>query len=163
MRTGRTRYLEHCLTRVDGNTLPFEGVYVNYKRTGLVASSFQQIEAGQTVTVPVNAARSYKLGGVSQARVTAIQGFRYAEGIETPSSLKDLAVCEDVTSGEVAVTPDQATVVEYVPYIAVASTLVLIFVCSGSIFLTSVRYPSRLVSKDEPSRTRHAPPRKPAL
>ncbi|KAG6357920.1 hypothetical protein INS49_013803 [Diaporthe citri] len=103
---------EDCLTMVDGNALPFEGVYVNYKKTGLAASSFQQIEAGQTVTVPVNAAKSYKLDGVPQAKVTAIQGFRYVEGTEAPSSLKDLAACEDVTSGEVEVTPDQATVAE---------------------------------------------------
>lgn len=103
---------EHCLTRADGNALPFEGVYVNYKRTGLAASSFQQIEAGQTVTVPVNAAKSYKLDGVSQAKVTAIQGFRYAVGTEAPSSFKDLAECEDLTSGEVEVTPDQSLVAE---------------------------------------------------
>lgn len=89
-------------------------MYVNYKRTGLTPSSFQQIEAGQTVTVPVNAAKSYKLSGVSQAKITAIQGFRYAMGTEAPSSLKELAVCEDVTSGEVEVTPDQSSVAEYV-------------------------------------------------
>lgn len=113
------------LTRVDGNALPFEGVYVNYKRTGLAPSSFQQIEAGQTVTVPVNAAKSYKLSGVSQAKVTAIQGFRYAQGSETPSSLKDLAACEDVTSGEVDVTPDQSSVAEYALPVGVFATRVL--------------------------------------
>jgi deuterolysin len=89
-------------------------VYVNYKRTGLSPSSFQQIGAGQTVTVPVNAAKSYKLSGVPQAKVRAIQGFRYAVGSDVPSSLKELAVCEDVTSGEMVVTPDQASVAEYV-------------------------------------------------
>lgn len=123
--TGATypRRLSICPTEVDGNALPFEGAYVNYKRTGLTASSFQQIEAGQTVTVPVYAAKTYKLGGVSQAKVTAIQGFHYVEGTETPSSLKDLAACEDVTSGEVEVTPDQATVAEYVPYTGTSPSL----------------------------------------
>lgn len=62
----------------------------------------------------MNPAKSYKLDGVSQAKVSAIQGFRYAVGTEAPSSLKDLSACEDVTSGEVEVTPDQATVAEYV-------------------------------------------------
>lgn len=153
---------EHCLTGADGNALPFEGVYVNYKRTGLAASSFQQIEAGQTVTVPVNAAKSYKLDGVSQAKVTAIQGFRYVEGTETPSSIKELAECEDVTSGEVEVTPDQATVAEYVLSVVdfVGTTLTLL--CPGSIFRTSVSYLPRLASSDEPSRTLHAPLRRPA-
>lgn len=114
---GNTVFSDHAtkdllVADADGNALPFEGMYVNYKRNGLTPSSFQQIEAGQTVTVPVNAAKSYKLSGVSQAKVTAIQGFRYAVGAEAPSSLKDLALCEDVTSGEVEVTPDQSSVVE---------------------------------------------------
>ncbi|KAK7727818.1 hypothetical protein SLS63_006893 [Diaporthe eres] len=114
---GNTVFSDHAtkdllVADADGNALPFEGVYVNYKKTGLAASSFQQIEAGQTVTVPVNAAKSYKLDGVSQAKVTAIQGFRYVEGTEAPSSFTDLAACEDVTSGEVEVTPDQTTVAE---------------------------------------------------
>lgn len=145
---------------VDGNALPFEGVYVNYKRTGLAASSFQQIEAGQTVTVPVNAAKSYKLDGVSQAKVTAIQGFRYVVGTEAPASLKDLSVCEDVTSGEVEVTPDQATVAEYVLTVAGVAITVLIFACPGSTSHTSVSYPPHLASRGVPSRTRRAPPRR---
>lgn len=97
-----------------GKALPFEGIYVNYKRTGLASTAFQKIEAGETITVSVNAAKSYKLDGVAQAKVTAIQGFRYATGAETPSSLKELASCADVTSGEVEVTPDQTTAAEYV-------------------------------------------------
>ncbi|KAJ0115948.1 deuterolysin metalloprotease [Diaporthe amygdali] len=114
---GNTVFSDHAtkdllVTDAEGNALPFEGVYVNYKRTGLAASSFQQIEAGQTVTVPVNAAKSYKLSGISQAKVTAIQGFRFANGTDAPSSFGELSACEDVTSGEVEVTPDQATVAE---------------------------------------------------
>ncbi|KZL85878.1 deuterolysin metalloprotease [Colletotrichum incanum] len=114
---GNTVFSDHAtkdllVTDADGKALPFEGVFVNYKRTGLAASAFQKIEAGQTVTVSVNAAKSYKLSGVEQAKVTAIQGFRYAAGTDTPSSFKELAVCADVTSGEVEVTPDQSTVAE---------------------------------------------------
>lgn len=97
---------------IAGNALPFDGVYVNYKRTGLTADNFQAIEAGQTVTVPVNAAKSYKLNGVKSAKVSAIQGFRYATGAEAPSALKDLALCADQTTGSVDVTPDQATAAE---------------------------------------------------
>lgn len=108
----------------------------------------------------MNAAKSYKLNGVSQAKVTAIQGFRYAEGTETPSSLKDLAACEDVTSGEVEVTPDQATVAEYVLSIANFTMTVLTILCPGSMFRTSVRCLPRLEFNDEPSRIRHAQPRK---
>ncbi|KAK1982508.1 deuterolysin metalloprotease [Colletotrichum cereale] len=114
---GNTVFSDHAtqdllVTDTEGTPLPFEGVFVNYKRTGLAASAFQKIEAGQTITVPVNAAKSYRLDGVNQAKVTAIQGFRYATGPDTPSSFKDLAACTDVTSGEVEVTPDQATVAE---------------------------------------------------
>lgn len=110
----------------------------------------------------MNAAKSYKLDGVSQAKVTAIQGFRYVEGTEAPSSFTDLAACEDVTSGEVEVTPDQTTVAEYVLTVAGVAVTVLIFVYPGSTFRTSVSYPPRLASKGDPSRTRHAPPRRPA-
>ncbi|KAK1990749.1 hypothetical protein LX36DRAFT_753993 [Colletotrichum falcatum] len=114
---GNTVFSDHAtqdllVTDAAGTPLPFDGVFVNYKRTGLSPSAFQKIEAGQTITVPVNAAKSYRLEGVDQAKVTAIQGFRYATGPDTPSSFKDLAACEDMTSGEVEVTPDQATVAE---------------------------------------------------
>ncbi|TEA17094.1 Neutral protease 2-like protein [Colletotrichum sidae] len=114
---GNTVFSNHAtkdllVTDAEGKALPFEGVFVNYKRTGLSPSSFQKIDAGETVTVSVNAAHSYKLEGVSQARVTAIQGFRYAVGAEAPSSFKDLASCADVTSGQVEVVPDQTTAAE---------------------------------------------------
>ncbi|KAF2437487.1 deuterolysin metalloprotease [Karstenula rhodostoma CBS 690.94] len=93
-----------------GNALPFDGVYVNYKRTGLTSNSFQKIAAGETITVSVNAAKSYKLKGVHQAKVSAIQGFRYAAGEEVPSTLKELSACADQTTSSVEVTPDQSTV-----------------------------------------------------
>ncbi|TDZ39013.1 Neutral protease 2-like protein [Colletotrichum trifolii] len=114
---GNTVFSNHAtrdllVTDAEGKALPFEGVFVNYKRTGLSPSSFQKIDAGETVTVSVNAAHSYKLDGVSQASVTAIQGFRYAVGAEAPSSFKDLASCADVTSGQVEVVPDQTTAAE---------------------------------------------------
>ncbi|KAJ0165879.1 Neutral protease 2 -like protein [Colletotrichum tanaceti] len=112
---GNTVFSEHAtkdllVTDAEGNALPFEGIYVNYKRTGLAASSFRKIEAGETVTVSVNPARSYRLHGISQAKVTAIQGFRYATGASTPSSVRELSLCADVQSGEVDVTPDQSAV-----------------------------------------------------
>ncbi|GJC81505.1 neutral protease 2 SNOG_10522 [Colletotrichum liriopes] len=93
---GNTVFSAHAtkdllVTDAGGKALPFEGIFVNYKRTGLAASAFQKIEAGQTVTVSVNAAKSYKLSGIEQAKVTAIQGFRYATGTDTPSSFKELA------------------------------------------------------------------------
>jgi deuterolysin len=103
------------LTRdVAGNALPFNGVYVNYKRTGLTSDMYQTIEAGQTVTVPVNAAKSYKLHGVKEAKVTAIQGFHYATGATAPSSFKELTICADQTSDSVGIAPDQSTVARYV-------------------------------------------------
>jgi deuterolysin len=58
----------------------------------------------------VNVARSYKLAGVSTAKVTAIQGFKYVIGSITPTALKDMADCESVSSSSVTITPDQSTV-----------------------------------------------------
>ncbi|KAF6825545.1 deuterolysin metalloprotease [Colletotrichum musicola] len=114
---GNTVFSDHAtkdllVTDAEGNALPFEGVFVNYKRTGLSADAFQKIEAGQTVTVSVNAAKSYKLDSVAQAKVVAIQGFRYAAGEAVPSSFADLQSCADVASGEVEVVPDQAAAAE---------------------------------------------------
>lgn len=61
----------------------------------------------------VNAAKSYKLKDVKQAKVSAIQGFRYATGDEVPTTLKGLSFCEDQTTSSVEVTPDQSVVAEY--------------------------------------------------
>lgn len=97
---------------IAGNALPFDGVYVNYKKSGLTADNFQKIAAGETVTVAVNAAKSYKLAGVKQAKVSAVQGFQYATGDSAPSTLKELSVCADLKTDSVDVTPDQTTVAE---------------------------------------------------
>ncbi|KAL5444663.1 hypothetical protein PMIN06_008335 [Paraphaeosphaeria minitans] len=112
---GNTVFSDHAtkdllVADAAGKALPFEGVYVNYKKTGLTSDSFQKIAAGETVTVSVNAAKSYKLEGVHQAKVSAIQGFRYSTGEAALSALKDLSVCADQTTGSVEVTPDQSTV-----------------------------------------------------
>jgi hypothetical protein len=75
---------------------------------------FQTLAPGQTVTASVNAAKTYNLAGLDEAKVSAIQGFRYATGSDVPASLKDLAVCDTVSSSEVTVTPDQITASSYV-------------------------------------------------
>ena len=88
-------------------------MFVNYKKKGLSADNFQKIAAGETVTISVNAAKSYKLQGVKHAKVSAIQGFQYAVGEATPSALKDLSTCADLKTDAVDVTPDQSTAAEY--------------------------------------------------
>jgi len=93
-----------------GTALPFEGVYVNYKKTGLAPTMFQTLEPGAAVTVDVNAAKSYKLAGIDTASVTAIQGFQYVTGSVAPTTLKELTTCDDVTSSSVSITPDQSKV-----------------------------------------------------
>ncbi|KAI8941491.1 hypothetical protein NX059_002708 [Plenodomus lindquistii] len=95
-----------------GKALPFDGVYVNYKKTGLSPESFQKIAAGETVTVAVNAAKSYKLKGVDKAKVAAVQAFRYATGEEAPTTFQDLSLCADQTTDSIEVTPDQSVVAE---------------------------------------------------
>jgi deuterolysin len=92
-----------------GKALPFAGVYVNYKKSGLDDASFQTLQPGETVTTSVNAAKSYKLAGVETAHVTAVQGFRYVTGTAIPGSFKELSACE-ASSSSVAITPDQSKV-----------------------------------------------------
>ncbi|CZR66498.1 related to metalloproteinase penicillolysin [Phialocephala subalpina] len=92
-----------------GNTLPFEGSYVNYKRTGLSADMFQTLLPGETVTTSVNAAKTYNLAGIDTAKVSAIQGFKYVTGATAPTTLKDLEFCQSVSSSSVTITPDQST------------------------------------------------------
>ena len=100
------------MLRTEGKSLPFEGIYVNYKRTGLTPEMFQTILPGETITTSVNAAKSYKLAGISTAKATAIQGFRYVTGSTAPTALKDMEVCESISSSTVTIAPDQSKVVE---------------------------------------------------
>jgi deuterolysin len=93
-----------------GNALPFEGVFVNYKRSGLATELFRTLQPGETVTASVNAAKSYKLAGIETAEVTAVQGFKYVTGAVAPASLKDTTFCQSSSSGTVTITPDQSTV-----------------------------------------------------
>lgn len=90
--------------------LQFEGIYVNYKRSGLAPEMFQVLLPGETVTTSVNAAKTYKLAGIATAQVTAVQGFKYVTGSTAPTSLKDMASCESVSSSTFTITPDQSKV-----------------------------------------------------
>lgn len=87
-------------------------MYVNYKRSGLSAASFQTLQAGETVTATVNVAKTYKLAGLAKAQITAVQGFSYVTGTVAPTALKDMTICEDVSSETVTISPDQSLVVE---------------------------------------------------
>jgi deuterolysin len=92
--------------------LPFEGMFVNFRRTGLSPESFVTIEAGETITTSVNAAKTYKLAGLAKAQISVIQGFKYVTGSVAPTTLKEMATCDFVSSNTVTVTPDQSTVAE---------------------------------------------------
>jgi deuterolysin len=94
---------------IDGKALPFEGIYVNYKRTGLTSDMFQTIAPGETITSSVNAAKTYNLDGVDTAHVSALQGFKYVTGPAAPTALKETSFCESASS-TVAITPDQSKV-----------------------------------------------------
>lgn len=113
---GNTVFSEHATMDLvlssNGAELPFEGVYVNYKKTGLDASAFITILAGETVTADVNAAASYKLSGIETAEVTAIQGFKYSVGATAPTALKETTFCDGITSNTVTITPDQSKVAD---------------------------------------------------
>jgi deuterolysin len=115
---GNTVLLDHAtkdLLVVDaaGNDLPFEGSFVKYRRAGIAPEMFQTIQPGETVSTTVNAATTYRLAGVEEAHVSALQGFHYVTGTAAPTSLKETQFCE-ATSNSMKITPDQSTVAEYV-------------------------------------------------
>ncbi|KAI0458307.1 Deuterolysin metalloprotease family-domain-containing protein [Xylaria acuta] len=111
---GNTVLLDHStkdllVSDASGNALPFEGSYVKYRKVGIAPEMFQTIQPGQTVKTTVNAATTYRLAGVSQAEVSALQGFHYVTGSTAPTSLKDTEFCE-VTSNSMTIVPDQSKV-----------------------------------------------------
>jgi deuterolysin len=71
---------------------------------------FQTLQPGETVTSSINAAKSYKLAGVTTAQITAVQEFKYVTGSVAPTSLKDMESCQSVSSSTLAITPDQSKV-----------------------------------------------------
>ncbi|KAB8291639.1 hypothetical protein EYC80_006439 [Monilinia laxa] len=109
---GNTVLSEHATLDLLASTadkdLEFKGTFVNYKRTGLDASMFQTIKAGETVTASVNAAKTYNLEGLEKVNITAIQGFKYVTGEVAPTLLSQTTFCDDVTSNTVTITPDQS-------------------------------------------------------
>ncbi|KAI0860944.1 Metalloprotease [Xylaria cubensis] len=111
---GNTVLLDHAtkdllVADASGKALPFEGSYVKYRRAGIASEMFQTIQPGETVNTQVNAATTYRLAGVSEAQVSALQGFHYVTGSTAPTTLKDTEFCE-VTSNSVNITPDQSKV-----------------------------------------------------
>ncbi|EGO54765.1 hypothetical protein NEUTE1DRAFT_148999 [Neurospora tetrasperma FGSC 2508] len=109
---GNTVLSEHAtkdlvVTDASGKALPFEGAYVNYKRSGVSPDMFQTLQPGESVTASVNAARTYRLSGVKSANISALQGFKYVTGTTAPDSLKDLSFCE-ASSDSYTITPDQS-------------------------------------------------------
>ncbi|GAW21688.1 hypothetical protein ANO14919_112120 [Xylariales sp. No.14919] len=111
---GNTVLLGHAtkdlqVADASGKTLPFEGSYVKYRRTGIAPEMFQTIQPGETVTKEVNTATTYRLAGVESAHVSALQGFHYVTGNTAPTSLKDTEFCE-ATSNSMKIIPDQSKV-----------------------------------------------------
>ncbi|KAI3337246.1 Metalloprotease [Xylariaceae sp. AK1471] len=111
---GNTVLSEHAtkdllVADASGKDLPFEGSYVKYRRAGIASEMFQTIQPGETVTASVNAATTYRLAGVKQASVSALQGFHYVTGTAAPTSLRETEFCE-ATSNSVSITPDQSKV-----------------------------------------------------
>ncbi|KAI2642745.1 Deuterolysin metalloprotease family-domain-containing protein [Xylaria nigripes] len=92
-----------------GKVLPFEGDFVKYKRTNITLDMFQTIQPGETINTSVNAAITYKLAGVKQANVSALQSFHYVKGTTAPKSLEATEFCE-VTSNSMTIIPDQSKV-----------------------------------------------------
>ncbi|KAG0650474.1 Neutral protease [Hyphodiscus hymeniophilus] len=114
---GNTVLSEHAtkdllVAGTDGQMLPFQGAYVNYKRSGLASEMFQTLAPGESVTASVNAAKTYNLAGVETARITAVQGFKYVVGSTAPTALKDMQTCADISSSTVNITPDQSKVAD---------------------------------------------------
>ncbi|KAI1121129.1 Metalloprotease [Nemania abortiva] len=110
---GNTVLLDHAtkdllVADAAGNNLPFEGSFVKYRRAGIAAEMFQTIQPGETVNTEVNAATTYRLAGLEQAEVSALQGFHYVTGTTAPTSLKETEFCE-ATSNSVKIAVNQKT------------------------------------------------------
>jgi len=75
---------------------------------------FQTLQPGENVTASVNAAKTHRLAGVKEAKITALQGFKYVTGDIAPTSIKDTQFCDAVTSQAKKIIPDQSKVAEYV-------------------------------------------------
>jgi deuterolysin len=97
-------------TSVDGKSLPFDGVAVNYMATGMPSSMFQTFQPGEKFTTSVNAAKTHNLAGLTSAKVSVVQGFRYVTGTTAPTALKDTESC-NASSKTVSIVPDQSKVV----------------------------------------------------
>ncbi|KAH8697994.1 hypothetical protein BGW36DRAFT_342194 [Talaromyces proteolyticus] len=106
-----TKNLRVIAMIIAGTDLPFNGMYINYRRADLPSSMFHTLQPGETVTTMVNAAVSYKLEGIATVNVTAIQNFQYVVGQLVPTSLHNMSLCTEVTSNTVTMIPDQSTVV----------------------------------------------------
>ncbi|KAI1828174.1 Deuterolysin metalloprotease family-domain-containing protein [Xylaria intraflava] len=109
---GNTVLVDHAtkdllVSDASGKALPFEGAFVKYRRAGIAPEMFQTIQPGETINASVNAATGYKLDGVKEAVVSALQGFHYVKGTTAPTSLKETEFCQ-ATSNSVTITPDQS-------------------------------------------------------
>ncbi|KAI1264156.1 Metalloprotease [Xylariaceae sp. FL1019] len=115
---GNTVLTEHATKDLlvadpSGKALPFEGTFVRYRKTDIAPEMFQTIQSGETVTTSVNAAKSYKLGGVKSADVSAIQGFHYVTGTTAPTSLKETVYCS-ATSNTMSITPSETAAEDHI-------------------------------------------------
>ncbi|KAH8689145.1 hypothetical protein BGW36DRAFT_421045 [Talaromyces proteolyticus] len=109
--TGNTVLSEHQTRDVivhdgSGDDLPFGGIYVNYRRTGLSASMFRTFQPGETVTRPVDVSGIYDLTGILTANVAAVQSFRYIVGDDAPTALAEMLSCPPTISNFRAITPN---------------------------------------------------------
>ena len=75
---------------------------------------FKTLAPGESVTASVNAAKTHRLAGVKEAKITALQGFKYVTGAIAPTSIKDALFCDAVTSTSKKIIPDQSRAAEYV-------------------------------------------------
>jgi deuterolysin len=89
-------------------SLLFDCSYINHSL--LRICKLIRLQPGETFTTSVNAAKTYNLAGVAEAKVTALQGFKYVTGTTAPTSLKEMEFCQAVSSGTVSVVPDQSKV-----------------------------------------------------
>ncbi|KAI0160367.1 Metalloprotease [Xylariaceae sp. FL1272] len=115
---GNTVLMDHATKDLlvadpSGKALPFEGTFVRYRRTNIAPEMFQTIQPGETVSTSVNAAKSYKLGGVESVDISALQGFHYVAGTTAPTSLKETSYCS-ATSNTMSITPSETAAEDHI-------------------------------------------------
>ncbi|KAI9729296.1 MAG: hypothetical protein M1834_006967 [Cirrosporium novae-zelandiae] len=94
----------------NGTDIPYSGLFIRYQKNNVSKDMFETFEPGESIATTINVAQTRKLDNVTRASLSVKQKFRYVLGDEAPSSIDTMTKCPTVTSQNITITPEQATV-----------------------------------------------------